>query len=217
MPRVTITIADNMPQPYRFPFDRKTVTIGRGSENDIAINCPSVSVKHAIMERYSNGYRIRDLDSTNGTKMNGVRESVILLEDGYKVVLGDVAFDFQLSEEEKLALADIVEKKADPAPAPKPQEEEKPKESREKIKSPPRSRPQPAVQVGSPLQSAAMFFCFFVLAALAFYIGLSLRYQKETGGSLLESIVNKDKQEEPKKAPVSTMPADSEPAELAPE
>jgi hypothetical protein len=34
---------------------------------------------------------------------------------------------------------------------------------------------------------------FLILAALAFYVGLSIRHEKETHQSLLQSMSNKDK------------------------
>ena len=105
MPRVIITAPDQTPQPYRFQLDRQAVQMGRGSENDIAINCGSVSVNHAVMERVEGGYQIRDLDSTNGTKLDGSRMPIIPLRDGLSVKLGDVSFDFSLTDEEKQALA----------------------------------------------------------------------------------------------------------------
>ena len=101
MPRVTITVPDKMPQPYRFPLDRQVVMIGRGSENDIAIDCGSISVRHAEMVRIEGGYELRDLGSTNGIKLDGRRSDAIALRHGATVRLGDVAFDFQLSEEER--------------------------------------------------------------------------------------------------------------------
>jgi pSer/pThr/pTyr-binding forkhead associated (FHA) protein len=56
MPRVTITVPDRTPQPYRFQLDRRVVSLGRGSDNDIAIDCGSVSVRHAEMVRVDGGY-----------------------------------------------------------------------------------------------------------------------------------------------------------------
>ena len=52
MPRVTITVPDKNAQPYRFQMDREVVTLGRGSENDIAIESGSVSLYHAEMHRF---------------------------------------------------------------------------------------------------------------------------------------------------------------------
>ena len=105
MPRVTITVADRTPQPYRFQLDRMKVNLGRGSENDIVVDCGSVSVRHAVMERIEGGYQLRDLGSTNGIKLEGIQREIIPLRHGLSVKIGDVAFDFTLTEEEREALA----------------------------------------------------------------------------------------------------------------
>ena len=71
MPRVTITVPERNSQPYRFNLERKSVSLGRGSENDIVIDCSSVSVNHAVMERVEGGYQLRDLGSTMAPKPVG--------------------------------------------------------------------------------------------------------------------------------------------------
>ena len=189
MPRVIITVPDQTPQPYRFQLDRQAVKMGRGSDNDIAINCGSISVHHAVMERTPGGYQIRDLESTNGTKIDGERKPIITLRDGISVKLGDVAFDFSLTDEEKEALArekPPTESKIiaeDPeAPAPK------------KAPAPrPSTTPRPALVAANPAHTFLAFIVFIILAALSFYIGLSMRHQKETHQTLLKSISEKDK------------------------
>ena len=105
MPRVTITVPEKNAQPYRFQLDRPVVSLGRGSENDIAIESGSVSVHHAEMRRIEGGYELRDIGSTNGIKLDGVRYEVIPLRSGATVKIGDVSFDFLLSDEESEALA----------------------------------------------------------------------------------------------------------------
>ena len=189
MPRVIITVPDQTPQPYRFQLDRQAVKMGRGSDNDIAINCGSISVHHAVMERTPGGYQIRDLESTNGTKIDGERKPIITLRDGISVKLGDVAFDFSLTDEEKEALArekPPTESKIiaeDPeAPAPK------------KAPAPrPSTTPRPVLVAANPAHTFLAFIVFIILAALSFYIGLSMRHQKETHQTLLKSISEKDK------------------------
>lgn len=211
MPRVIITVPDQTPQPYRFQLDRESVQLGRGSENDIAISCGSVSVKHAVMERIPGGYQIRDLGSTNGTKLNGDRMPIIALHDGIKVMLGDVSFDFSLNDEEKYELS-----------------REKPaKESRiiaenvEAVESKPKAVRRPAGPVGAPRPMATLasanpaqnfiaMIVFVIFAALAFWIGLSIRHEKETHQSLMQSMSDKGKTADPA---VPTEPA----AETAPE
>lgn len=52
----------------------KELTIGRSSDNDIQFpQDPSVSRKHAVLMLGSNGFSIQDLQSSNGTFVNGNR------------------------------------------------------------------------------------------------------------------------------------------------
>ena len=48
------------------------ITVGRGTDNTIVINDPSVSTHHAQLQRAGETYRLKDLDSTNGTRLNGI-------------------------------------------------------------------------------------------------------------------------------------------------
>jgi DNA-binding CsgD family transcriptional regulator len=50
-----------------------TVSLGRGSENDIVISELSVSRLHALLECRPGGWCVRDLGSRNGTYVNGDR------------------------------------------------------------------------------------------------------------------------------------------------
>lgn len=54
-------------------WDRPILTVGRDPANDIVIEHPLASRRHARFERDANGYVIRDLESTNGTYVNGER------------------------------------------------------------------------------------------------------------------------------------------------
>jgi pSer/pThr/pTyr-binding forkhead associated (FHA) protein len=49
-----------------------TMTIGRDNENDIVIDSITVSRCHAVLLRDDAGVRLIDLESTNGTLVNGV-------------------------------------------------------------------------------------------------------------------------------------------------
>lgn len=53
-----------------FPLVSK-ITIGRGAENMIALDDSLVSRRHAVIQKIKDGYFIRDLDSSNGTFVNG--------------------------------------------------------------------------------------------------------------------------------------------------
>src|SRR2546421_12182218 len=70
------------------PLDREEVTLGRALEADIRINDSRASRLHARITTEHNEtggelcYRLRDLDSTNGTILNGIRINSAFLEDG---------------------------------------------------------------------------------------------------------------------------------------
>ncbi|HLL46611.1 MAG TPA: FHA domain-containing protein [Longimicrobiaceae bacterium] len=55
--------------PVRLPV----VRIGRAAGNDVVIPDDSVSVNHALLEFERDAWRITDLESTNGTYVEGVR------------------------------------------------------------------------------------------------------------------------------------------------
>src|SRR5438874_11560679 len=59
------------------------ITIGRAPDNAIVIGDPSVSNRHALLELSGETYRLKDLESTNGTKVNGVpiTDTVLRFED----------------------------------------------------------------------------------------------------------------------------------------
>jgi len=183
MPRVTITVPDRTPQPYRFQLDRRVVSLGRGSDNDIAIDCGSVSVRHAEMVRVDGGYEIRDLGSTNGTKQDGERRLAIPLKSGDSVLLGDVAFDFQLSEEELTALAEEAASLGSQASQAKaPAEEKRPK------RKPAARSSMASAPASSGGGGFVMFLLFVILGTCAFFVGLSMRYQKDTKKSLIGEL-----------------------------
>jgi len=48
------------------------ITIGRAPDNMIVIADPSISSHHAQLQLAGETYRLKDLDSTNGTRVNGV-------------------------------------------------------------------------------------------------------------------------------------------------
>ena len=53
-------------------FAERFITIGRAPDNMIVIDDPSVSSRHAQLELTGETYRIKDFDSTNGTRVNGI-------------------------------------------------------------------------------------------------------------------------------------------------
>ena len=82
-----IVDGDNVGKIY--PLDKKTITIGRSDEFDIQLADSSCSREQAIIEFNDNNKPVlKDLDSTNGTFVNGFKITEINIEDGDKILFG---------------------------------------------------------------------------------------------------------------------------------
>jgi pSer/pThr/pTyr-binding forkhead associated (FHA) protein len=70
-------------------------TVGRSLDNDIIVDDPTISRRHAQLIRSNDHYALRDLRSRNGTFVNGQRISEVVLRDGDLLTLGDVGLVFK--------------------------------------------------------------------------------------------------------------------------
>jgi general secretion pathway protein E len=68
------------------------VTIGRHPENTIRLKDEKASRFHCIVEANGGTFRIRDLDSRNGIKVNGERTRSAVLAEGDVIVVGSSEF-----------------------------------------------------------------------------------------------------------------------------
>jgi pSer/pThr/pTyr-binding forkhead associated (FHA) protein len=66
------------------------ITIGRVPLNHIVIDNPTVSAQHALLAKVGDSYRLKDLQSTNGTQVNDVFITDAQLKDGDKIRFGAV-------------------------------------------------------------------------------------------------------------------------------
>lgn len=82
-------------EPYRFALDKEVITIGRSKKNDLVLADQWLSRIHAEIRRENARHYIRDLDSRNGTYVNGMRLSQrVPLQNGDVVTLGDQQIRF---------------------------------------------------------------------------------------------------------------------------
>jgi pSer/pThr/pTyr-binding forkhead associated (FHA) protein len=66
------------------------VMIGRAPLNDIVIDNPVVSAQHAMLRKLGDSYCLKDLNSTNGTHINGLLFIDGELKDGDTIRFGSV-------------------------------------------------------------------------------------------------------------------------------
>jgi transcriptional regulator with GAF, ATPase, and Fis domain len=84
----------------RHRFDCATVRIGAGAGNDVVLDRPTVSSVHAELVVGDTGFRLRDLGSTNGTTVNGVRVIEAFVNDGARLTIGgDIELELRVSKE----------------------------------------------------------------------------------------------------------------------
>jgi hypothetical protein len=79
------------PKPNQvFDLDQDVLSLGREAGNDLVIEDPQISRRHARLTRQGNSYLLEDLGSTNGTFVNGSRVSTpVLLANGDLIGLAD--------------------------------------------------------------------------------------------------------------------------------
>jgi transcriptional regulator with GAF, ATPase, and Fis domain len=80
-------------------FEAPNVRVGAGPGNDLILNDATVSSTHLEITATDRGFRIRDLDSTNGTFVGGVRIKEAFVEDGQEILAGEVPLSFKVAEE----------------------------------------------------------------------------------------------------------------------
>ncbi|NWK55277.1 FHA domain-containing protein [Verrucomicrobiaceae bacterium N1E253] len=180
MPRVTISEPGKTPQPYRFKLERTTINIGRGSDNDIIIECGSCSTHHCMMNRVEGGYILKDNESTNGIKQDDTLMDVIDLFDGMEVLVGDVPLKFRLSDEEIEVLAEEEfsthqRKKLPPVDGDELEDEHRP--STESPRAKHKKRP---AKPSSPAREALKTVIVLILMVVGVAVGMTVRHYKET-------------------------------------
>ena len=87
MPKLQISLSDGN---QTLELIEDTITVGRVEDNLIQIDDASVSSHHAELVRDGDDYILRDLDSTNGTRLSGTAHTEGRLKDGDEITFGKV-------------------------------------------------------------------------------------------------------------------------------
>ncbi|MGA2496720.1 MAG: ATPase, T2SS/T4P/T4SS family [Tepidisphaeraceae bacterium] len=97
---------------WKVLLGKRPLTVGRSEDNVIMLTDPKASRYHCVIEPSGNGYRIRDLDSRNGTLLNGRPVRTEKFGPGDVVVIGTtrlaLAPETVEEEVEELTEADVV-------------------------------------------------------------------------------------------------------------
>jgi len=83
-----------------FTLDKDEIVIGRRPESNVVLAGTSVSGRHCLLRREGFHYVVRDLGSTNGTRLNG-REVNVEMRLRPKDILQVGALEFMFDSDEK--------------------------------------------------------------------------------------------------------------------
>ena len=83
-----------------YPLTKEKLVCGRAADVDIQLNDEKASRYHANLLSVHNFYYIQDMNSTNGTYLNGSQVTSMRLAHGDIIKLGDTEFRFVITEEE---------------------------------------------------------------------------------------------------------------------
>lgn len=98
-------------------LDKPIVLIGRHEECDIQLNSRKISRKHCCIAQVNDYLVVRDLGSTNGVRINGVRANEGTLHTGDELTIGNYRYQIQGESSPLPALArPVADEKTAPPP-----------------------------------------------------------------------------------------------------
>ena len=93
MPKLIVSIDGVVIKEVQLTKDR--MTLGRRPYNDVVIDNLAVSGEHAVVQMVGNEVFIEDLNSTNGTYINGKAIKKLLLQNNDTIEIGKYKIRFQ--------------------------------------------------------------------------------------------------------------------------
>lgn len=171
-------------------------SVGRHKDNTLFLEDGSVSSHHAILTPSDSGWYVQDLNSSNGTRVNGAPIEEALLSDGDRLGFGDVQTIFYL-DDSVAATSAKNGASLDPAiPSPNahrpvpvaahipPPPPERKKLPAERLRDAKKSYP------GEETSGCMSALGLTALCLFAVLLGLFLRHQSETGRNFITDTVN---------------------------
>lgn len=153
-----------------FNLDKERITIGRRVGNDIHIDNLAVSGDHAVITTIGNDSFLQDLDSTNGTLVNGKSIKKHVLHHGDIIEFGRYQIEYvNLTQQKSLADRSGFENTAVMRPAKRNVVASAVKAEGEKILN--TSTPEPSKENATPVASAAATSAVIAPAAARASVG----------------------------------------------
>ena len=100
MPHLLVQTHDQPDQTHELSDE---ATLGRGEDVTVKLLDPKVSRQHCRVCKDVTGWRVEDLGSSNGLKVNGVRRKKHPLKSGDRIEIGRTVVTFRADARKKFA------------------------------------------------------------------------------------------------------------------
>ncbi len=87
----------------KIDLNKTIFRVGKKEDNELVIEDKTVSRNHFVIEKHEDSYRLKDLDSTNGTYINDIRVKEAYLTPADIIRIGNIRMEF-VAFDEKLTL-----------------------------------------------------------------------------------------------------------------
>jgi hypothetical protein len=94
--RAYLLVSTRGSRPVQFDLGGPLIGIGRASDNDVIVDDPMVSRHHCQLKLQHGAYGFVDLQSRNGSLVNGQAVEEIALADGDRIRVGNTSIEFRL-------------------------------------------------------------------------------------------------------------------------
>jgi pSer/pThr/pTyr-binding forkhead associated (FHA) protein len=102
---LVVSVRERGKEEHPFTFDKDTIVIGRLRVNDVILPKRNISKKHSTLELADGEVRLTDLNSTNGTYLNGKRiMEPVIVSPADKIFVGD--YIIQIRQEDSKSAID---------------------------------------------------------------------------------------------------------------
>jgi hypothetical protein len=94
--RAYLVVQTDGAPPARFDLGGALIAVGRAADNDVILDDPQVSRHHCQLKLQHGAYSFVDLQSRNGSAVNGQRVEEVALADGDRIRIGNTTIEFRL-------------------------------------------------------------------------------------------------------------------------
>ena len=100
MRQATVSVVEGPDRGRSFKIDQPQVSIGTGARCAIRLSDTTISKHHLDIQATDDGYRVRDLGSTNGTSVAGIRVTDVVIDTPVNLNVGSTVLLFRPGDEE---------------------------------------------------------------------------------------------------------------------